>query len=44
MMGVAESEPEPVVTVAFADHGDHVGETRSPAHPRFWLQTFGERK
>jgi len=44
MMGVAEGEPEPVVTLGFADHWDHVGETGPPAHPRFWLQPFGERK
>src|SRR6516165_3721383 len=44
MVGVAEGEPQPVVTLTFADHRDHVGKTGPSAHPRFWLQTFGERK
>ena len=44
VMSMTEREPQTLVRFAFADHRDHVGKTRTPAHPGLRLQPFGERK
>jgi hypothetical protein len=42
VMGMTEGEPQVLVPLAFANHRDHVGKTRSPAHPRFGLQPLAQ--
>jgi hypothetical protein len=44
MMRMAEGEPEPAVTLAFADHRDHVGKTGSSPHPRLEVEPIGQRE
>jgi len=43
-MGMAKGEPQTRVPLAFADHRDHIGQTRPAAHPGFRLQSAGQRK
>ena len=44
VMGMAKGEPQTPVPLAFADHRDHIGQTRPAAHPGFRFQSVGQRK